>query len=242
MYIHSTPLHHNPVLKLDDPLENFLSCLNLSASIKDTKTGQYTAANETDAKLYGLKPAEQIGLTVYDIAHIAKLPTSVVEQLLKLDQAIATQTWPNAHLKLHFLAKSGFITINEAFKKPIFSNGNNKVSAILSYAHNITTYCNPTYLLFLYEKYYLTKVAIEKFLQYLKIDTFFYKFPTKRELMSLLAMRENPSAKYVAHKLKTSTRTVEEYKARLRIKLKVISLDEVLVSLSKRHEYETINA
>jgi DNA-binding CsgD family transcriptional regulator len=55
--------------------------------------------------------------------------------------------------------------------------------------------------------------------------------PTKRELEVLLTMCQTGSAKYVAKKLNLSPKTIDENKARLRDKLKLTTLDALIIKL-----------
>lgn len=240
MYIQNIAIEHKPLI-LGESLENFIDSLHIPASIKDAKTGKYQIVNTSESERYALKPEEQIGLTVREIGKLAKLSDLVINKILNQDQSIATQITSNSLRKMHFLVNPGFVMIDQSFKRPVF-NSNGEIVAILGYAQDITTYCNLLLLFSLYEQYYEKGEAIQRFLSYLKIDTIFYKNPTRKELLTLLAMRENSTSKEVGNHLEISSRTVEEYKARLRMKLKTISLDELAILLIKRNEYETLNS
>lgn len=116
-------------------------------------------------------------------------------------------------------------------------NKGNKVAAILTLGRDITPYADPIYLFSLYKKRYPIRQAISQFLKHLKIDSCFQEMPTNQELIALLTMRKNSVSKYVAKALNVGYKTIEEYKARIRKKLKIVSLDELLIMLRVRHEY-----
>ena len=232
---------HKPLIVMGDALEGFIELLNLPAVIKDASTALYRVCNIACANMAGLKPEEQVGLTVHEFGGMLKLPLSVTEKIAHIDQQIFNGIMPGSLIKKHYLIQDGSVIVEKNIKKPIV-NGHNKVVATFEYSHDMTPYCHPTYLFLLYEKYYSIKEAIQKFLHYFKLDVCFYKLPTRRELLTLLTLRENSCAKYAANLMKISERTVEEYKARLRTKLSIIGLDEVLVRLRKHHEYEDLES
>ena len=107
-----------------------------------------------------------------------------------------------------------------------------QVKAIFSFSQEVTAHTDLVNLYHLYKKHYPAQQAIRQFLNYLHIRTYFLALPTSQELLSLLWLVQHPQVKYVAYQLRLSHRTVEEYKARLRNKLRApCSLERLLVKL-----------
>lgn len=237
-------LEHMPLLQAGNFLEDFVSSLPFSAGIKDATTGKYLLGNLSVTSHLGLSPQEYVGLTIYDWQSIAKLSAAEVKRTLELDHQIYKEGVSANHVTEFLDHTTEYVTIHQVVRKPISSPIQpEKIVAIFTYSQNITDYLNPMTLYDLYQHYYPTTQAIQLFLRYLELETCFNKLPANRELMTLLAMRENSASKYVADTLDINSRTAEEYKARLRDKLKVIGLDELLIRLRKRPEYkyESIN-
>lgn len=239
--LESTFLFHNPLVYLGNFLSDFVSTLAFPAEVKDAKTGIYSLANQASAKRFGLSPGDfgNMKLTVRDIGTICKVENETIEKIIYLDEQTYTEALTSIHKK-HYLTHDGFVMIDEGTKKPVFGK-TNEVIAILSYGHDITPYADLLYLYSLYRYHYpKPRQAIEKLLKYLKIDGCFTELPTKHELITLLSMRQTTSSKYISTQLKVSPRTVDEHRARLRAKLKIIGLSELLVKMRTRNEYKDI--
>lgn len=239
MYLKTQNFSHSPQVCAGADLEDFIHFLNFPASIKDAKTRIFRVCNHAESDRLGLNTEEQEGLGTREVGRIMKLPEPIIDKIVSIDEQIVDKTMPACMVKKYYMIKDGFIMIERSYKKPVLS-AQNKVIGIFGYAHDITPYSHPAYLFTLYQQYYTPKQAIEKFLQYLKLDVCFYKLPTHRELLTLLAMRENSTSKYVGESLGIHHRTVEEYKSRLRTKLTVIGLDELLIRLRSQSVYNTM--
>ena len=141
--------------------------------------------------------------------------------------------------KVCTLFPTGFVYIGILHKVPLVDR-RKQVKAIFSFSEEWTAYMDLVSLYQVYKKHYPAAQAILQFLNYLKIKLYFHTLPTSQELLALFVLSQNPHAKYVASQLRLSPRTVEEYKARLRDKLRVtFSLERLLVTL--RHSVLTLN-
>jgi hypothetical protein len=229
-------LLHNPLVRLGDFLEDFVSTQDLTATIKD-ETGRYCVCNSAISRRSGIPLEDYIGLNVHDIGEIMHYKDSVIKHAVDIDNRIYKGVIPYARYKQAMPVHNGFIAIERVIKRPILSKSN-QVIAILGYGYDVTADVDLIQLFKLYQQYYPMKEAIQYLLRYLKIYHVFYNLPTKRELEVLLTMRKTASAKYVAKELNLSPKTIDENKARLRSHLKKITLDELLMRLRTRNELQ----
>lgn len=225
---------------LDHFLENFVQTQNYPATIKDSKSGRYISCNKHVASLAGLKPEEYIGLTAYDIREITQGKQEFTENAVAMDRRIITSTEPFIKYKHVWFTKKNSIFIEEVIKQPIL-NYNNNIIAILAYGRDITLYTPLPYLFSLYEEHLPSKKAIKYFLEHINLPHVFHELPTRKELIVLLSMCKTTNIQYIARELGITPRTIEENKARLRNKLKIIGLNELVIQLRIRHEYNTTN-
>lgn len=226
---------HNPFLLLGDFLETFVHSQHFPATVKDARTGRYVICNTAIAMREDLPVDEYIGLTAYDIGKMLDLKKDVIENAVQVDSRLHQGKISIAQYRQILFTRQHSILIEEVIKKPVL-DPQGKILAILSYGHDITVYSDPLFLFSLYQKYCTTKEAIKHFLQYMKLDRFFYLWPTKQELMVLLMMRKTTIAKYIAKELKLHPRTIYVHTAHLRDKLKLIELDDLLIQLRTQYE------
>lgn len=234
----SSALFHSPTVFLGEFLSDLIQASFFAANIKDARTGKFRESNAYESQIAGLNPDEYNRLDIHDVGNILNLEKSLIEKVVQIDQKVITSA-ASQHFLQAILEKSGFIRIGNNLKLPIFDNHQReKVIAIFSYSYDITAQYSVECLFELYKKYYSIKEAILFLLKYLKIDHLFFKLPTYRELLTLLTMRRNASSKYVSRKINISSRTVDEYKVRLRHKLKMMALDDLLVLLRVQNEQQ----
>jgi DNA-binding CsgD family transcriptional regulator len=236
---------HNPLVCLGKFLEEFVHSQHLPAEVKEAKSGRYIMNNKAVADLSGLTPEERIGLTIYDLGKINKLPEETVNKVVKIDQEVyKEQLFVRDTIIFYKQAKT--VYLEEIVKKPVLDH-NNKVVAIFCYSRDLSSNVNPLFLFKCYQDLYHNALnqpksaAIKPLLQHLRLDTCFIEIPTEQELITLLTMRKTMKSKYVAQEMDVKPRTIEEYKSRLRAKLKVIGLDEIVMQLRVHNEYETID-
>lgn len=219
-------------LDMDDFMYNFLFLIPFSAHIKETNTGKYLSMNKISALQFGfISPQKVIGLTVSDLNSIMEghWDSKFSEEIASLDQKAKFTKKPVLH-KHMFLSYSGYVRIEKMIKMPLITK-NKKIHAILTFGEDLTKKSNLFDLFSYYKKFYTDKKsAINRFLQFLTIDKYFYVMPTEAELRMLITMRQKDSHKAIAGYLGITVKTVEIHRKHLKDKLK-ISLDNILCLL-----------
>lgn len=246
---HILSVYQNPITCLGDELSNFIEQAPFSAHLRDTKTNRYILSNQfsannigldTSRDLIGLKPRDVIehrlqseqGLD-YNLAWKEKLRI-LLDKTYELSSQVLIEKVPAIQRDIE-LSLSGFIRVTQTIRSPVFDS-QKRVVAIASLDCDFVQQCELFYLFQLYTRYLLPKKAIRNFLTYLEVESYFSKMPTCRELTAMLFMRQNSSSKYVAGRLNVSSRTIDEYKARLGAKLVDTSLASLLINLRARNE------
>jgi hypothetical protein len=261
MYTAVQKSEHNPLLCFrgislyKGALEGLINSFDFPASIKCPITDRFKHMNPVDTDRLGLTPAAvENKLSSFDFGRIVRLPDQVTHKLVTIDQKISHSSEPlNFLIKRHILLKSGFVMVEEAIKKPIFNTSGKKVIGIFGYCRDITHYVSPLNLFMLYAHYYnknslaqqtgsfdkplgITKEGIQKFLEYKKLDHYFTRLPTTQQCRALFTMVENSASKYVAKAMQgVNYRTVDVYKEQLRVRLRDIELDELLIQIRRKH-------
>jgi DNA-binding CsgD family transcriptional regulator len=220
----------------------------LSGNIKDAKTTKYIVCDQVQATNYGFKsPEEIIGLTGSDLTdHLIEvsqhkvtpefsvLEKNNVKEAISADIKVIMTGEPNYRKEIIPTA-SGIIHIGKMIKQPVFGK-NKKILAICTTDIDITNHYSLSNLLAVYTQYFNPAQAVSNFLHYLRLVESFEKLPTLQELKLLIAMTPNASSKQVALQKGLKLRTVDSYKARIRRKLKTLSLGEILVQLRTRSQ------
>jgi DNA-binding CsgD family transcriptional regulator len=207
--------------------------------VKDVRTGKYIRNNLAAASVSGLSPEERLGMDVHDIAKINRITSAAVAKVVEADQKVAATSLPGSFNHI-FLNRDGSLLVDKVFKKPILGSHGDPV-AILTYAHTVTDYIDVAQLFKLYKIYYPQKSAVQQFLKHLNLEKEFIELPTERELRALLIMQSHVSAsKYVARLMHLSSRTIEEYKSRIRYKLRTLTFEKLLSMLRHYGHYESI--
>jgi DNA-binding CsgD family transcriptional regulator len=233
-----------PVLSINlEQMAMVIDTLPFATHMRVLASNQYVLANLQHAQQLGFQRTEEVVHISYP--YIARHRRECIAELggsLELEDAYQRFIHQaNAQTELAkeprrfqvcTLFPTGFIYIGIVQKIPILS-AKQHVNAILTFSQDITTRFDLADIYLLYKRNYTEgKRAIQQFMKYLGIGDLFRIFPTHRELLTLLMFRKDARAKYVARQLGLSDRTVEEYKARLRNKLKThISLEQLLLKL-----------
>lgn len=219
-------------------LDTLVQTHPFSMTVKDAHTGRYFLANEAAAKCYGLTPDAYCGLTFEEIGKQWMLPAKHVEQVIQKDAQVCTTKQSLQYQQIIFMHNQTFC-IEQVVKQPILDHML-AVKSILTYSQDLTFRFDLCYLFSLYKQYLSNQQSVIKFLQYLQLEIYFQKFPTKRELETLLALRKFNTTHQASQYMGINSRTVEEYKARLRDKLK-IELRELLLKLRIHHEDQSLS-
>lgn len=239
----------------EEQLYMFINTLPFAAHVRDVVTGKYILANKYQASNHGLEDTRSVtNITYSDLYHYRRSKLSALQGSLILEDRYknfiddANACADISHKPLSFdacsLFPTGFIYKGVLKKIPLLDQ-KKRVVAILTFSEETTNNLDLLDLFTLYKKHYPIQQAIIQFLHYLNLTAYFQQLPTNQELTTLLILRRNSISKYVARKLSISYRTVEEYKARLRSKLKVINLDGLLVLLRmypEKPDYISINS
>jgi hypothetical protein len=199
--------------------------------IKDYKTGKYIANNEAAAVVSGLKSTERLGLDIYDIGRINGLKESAIEKVVQADRSVSPEKPPVSFVHIFVDKTQETILIDRVVKKAVL-NQSNHMTGILSYAQDIAPYTSRGYLYTLYKTYYPVEVAIQKFLNYLKLDHCFLTLPTEQELYVLLTLYYQKEVDAISEKLAIPPAQVQEYQAKLKEKLAIIEYDEIIMQLN----------
>jgi hypothetical protein len=233
-----------PVLSINlEQMAMVIDTLPFATHMRILSSNQYVLANLQHAKQLGFQRTEEVMHIAYP--YIARHRRQRIAELggnLELEEAyqrfihqVNAQTElakEPRRFQVCTLFPTGFIYIGIVQKIPILS-AHQCTNAILTFSQDITTRFDLVDIYQLYKRNYTEgKRAIQQFMKYLGIEDFFRILPTHRELLTLLMFRKDARAKYAARQLGLSDRTVEEYKARLRNKLKNhISLEQLLLKL-----------
>lgn len=235
--LNSARVLQQPLMHLGNFLPEFIQVQPFPMTVKDSKTRRYCLVNTAAASLYGLTPEAYNGFTFDDIAKLNGLNPNVIQNMAKWDMQVCLKK-NSVQFQQILLTCEQFIRVETIVKQPILDE-HHQVIAILDSSQNHTPFADLNYLFALYQQYHSTKLAIRHFLRYLELEGYFYKFPTKQELITLLTLRKAVTAQQAALKMGVSSRTVEEYKARLHCKLKV-NLHELLFKLRACYEDQTL--
>lgn len=238
------------LLSTNEHLEMLIHLLPFAAHIRDTKTNKYILANQQQAENQGYSSITHVtNVTYEDIYHyrcqrlkalkgnlyLEAYYKNIIDQL---NNQIETKKEPLKY-QINTLFPTGFIYVGILHKIPLFTE-KKVLKGIFTFSKEITSNVNLIVLYQIYKKHYPLNQAINQFLNYLHINHYFLTPPTNQEVMTLLTLRTNSSAKYIAKHYKISSRTAEEHKLRLRNKLKDISLEELLIQLRTQYEITSL--
>jgi DNA-binding CsgD family transcriptional regulator len=230
----------------DEQLFSLVYTLPLPANVRIVSTGKYIVANQLHAIQHGFTHvSESTDITYQEMYHhrcqkLAELEGSLIleeqhKQLIEELNARANQSDEVLSTEICTLFPTGFVHKGTLNKVPILGH-HKQVICVLTFFEDKTDQVDLLLLYKLYKKHYPIQKAITQFIKYLKLEKYFKKKPTNRELIIILAMRNNAVSKYVAKILGINYRTVEEYKARLRNKLTFGTLNNLLVFLRSRQQ------
>lgn len=236
--VHNSPFHCS-----GDFLSDLIQTSTASVHLKDAKTEKYIQGNLSMIEIIGFKATDEvIGLTVDDIfseigpfkenygPSFKEWKNHQPEKFKRLDYQVRANK-RRMELQHAFFTSRGFILFKNTMRFPVLSLDHRKVVATLSVSKNITFQRSLSGLLNLYQEYYPEKQAIQQLLRYCRLEDYFLKLPTLKEMAILFAMRQNSCRKYVAHLLDLAPDTVASHVYQLRKKLKTPDLHNVLIQL-----------
>ncbi len=217
-----------------DFLSDFMTTFQHPANVKDSKTGKYLLVNQATVDVCGLQSEEEfIGLTVQDLDGLvqSRWGDTYVHVIENLDAEVKQRQHKVADTNRVLLANGGFVRIQNMWKIPVF-NSRHQIKTIFTYSEDVTQTIDLLSLFALYKQLYSdTRMAIDLFMRYLKMDHYFSENLTETELGVLIAMKYNSAHKSVARKLSIQPKTVEIHTSHLRNKLKDGCLYKLLAKL-----------
>lgn len=225
-----------------DALLKIIEILPFSAHLRDIKTGKYFLANHFQAKNHGCEKIEQVLDINYSDIHqirrekIAQLNGALVledEYKNFIDKANYRSEQEKGPFKFKdiCLCPTGFIYIGILRKIPILGE-KKKAVAMFTCSEEITRQTDLFDLYYLYKKHYPKRLAIQHFLTYLTLDSYFTTLPTDGEVLTILSIYRDSVHKAAANLLHISPKTIESHLKNIKVKLqKQIDLQTVVMKL-----------
>jgi hypothetical protein len=237
-------------LNSDNWLADFVEESPNYVHVKDVQNGKYLLCNQRMATSLGCESTKDfIGLTADDLplkANFKNNPACFswhmedLERIKNIEHQVNSTLRPYRMNHMQIRA-NGFIALDYAMKFPIPDASNKKNRAIVTYVTDITHQVSLLHMLDLYLQYHAKPFAIPLLLKYLKIDYYFAKPPTPREMEILLAMSQESTRKLIAKRLNICYNTIASHCQHMREwKLRKPDLHEVLFQLHRRHINENI--
>jgi|GEM_PF-4426878 len=204
-------------------LNNMLYSISASTHLKDVNTGKYVNSNLINSKVFGLSPAEIVGLTAWDLDSMMgdNWDRSFISTVVEIEQEVINRKTCGYH-KQAFLTISGKVRLQNMIKIPIIGK-KQKVQQIFTISENLITSLPLNQVWALYKKFYASniKTGIKNFLLHTGVHQMFSELPTESELAVILAnaMHGQPGSKHVAKILNLSSRTIDTHIAHISNKL-----------------------
>ncbi len=232
----------NDVMISGDILSNIVQHLPHPAHVKDIKSGKYVLSNKENVEIYGIEKANDIiGTTVHDLdskmrPRWGKVYVGVVD---RLDYDVSDKSTTVTDKNRVLVNSEGLLRLQTMVKIPA-KGFDNKPKAILTFSYNLLDSINDCGLFQLYINQYTRKTdAIKYFLKHLEADKHFYfnerkNFPSKKQVLVLLALAEHGNYKRVAAVLDIAYKTVESHILKLKNKITSGNLDQIIHQIRKR--------
>jgi hypothetical protein len=211
-------------VKVGNVLSEFMQNEDFAIDIKDC-AGKYTENNRTAAAVSGLEPRDRIGMDIYDIGRINRMPSETIEKIVHADRSVRLDKQPVTLVHTFLDKTTNLIVVDKVFKQAVV-NHQDQMIGIFSYAYDIVPYINRFYLYALYKNYYSIKEAIQKFLHHMNITAFFIKMPNELELSLLL--HDHYHIEQLSQTLHLSLDDILSYQASIKDKLAMIDYDELV--------------
>lgn len=181
--------------------------------LKD-KSGKYLYANQSSINLFGLNNQNDlIGIDAKELNVKVKhhWHSEYEQAVVDLDNFVMKKRQSGVDYMRAIPCHDGTLRIQNMIKKPMVSKYSDRVTAIFTFSENLTDYVDRIALLNLYVKFYSShESAIQYFLKYLNIDGLFQKYPSLREMETILLLSILGNHKSVSNQMGVSVRTIEE--------------------------------
>jgi DNA-binding CsgD family transcriptional regulator len=229
-------------MKFESQLFDFMKDFPTPVTFKEPKSGKYIFANESFSGIIGFESSDQlIGLTVHDLNFFPSQWGNVwVEEMKKMDWLVQEKKSAVAIKNGNaYLVGEGILRYERTIKTPFLGNCG-KVLGIVTSSEDLTERLSHQSLYYLYKKICGKKIAIEKLLHHLEVESWFFVLPTEMELLVLLERATGKSDKEIARTHHVSTRTTETHLVNLRAKVKGNTLPDIVFHLKNRREVISI--
>ncbi len=218
-----------------DKVFDVVSSFQTPVHIKDATTGKYLISNQANLEVYNLSAIEEIiGLTVHDFDGFMKpyWGKEFSSHIHRVDHSVVIKSETVVTKDIVFVDVTGLLHIQNMTKIPVNSITGKKVSSIMTISEDFTDRVSNFSLYELYKRHYTTKAnAIRYFMKHLKIEKFFSKTLTEKEMYCLLWMQKDQHYRSIADSLYVSIKTVEFHVTNIAAKLHNCSISDVLAYL-----------
>jgi len=230
-------------VKSESLLYDFNMNLPNPVNFKDPKSGKYLFANALSATLVGVKTPEQmVGLTVRDLNFSrsqSQWGKALAEKIAKMDWLVQQHKCRTDDTAA-FLKPDGILIVETVTKLPILGT-RGKLTGIATLNQELTHRLSHHLLYGLYKNICGRKIAVQKILRHLEIESYFFAPPTEAELLTLFERVTGKTDKEIAKLHGVSVRTTETHFINLRSKLKGDVLSDIVYLLKNpNHVIDTI--
>lgn len=218
--------------QLLDCMEN----LRIPAHFKDPKTRKSLLVNKSFISIFGLKSPEQmVGNTIQDLNFFqSPYDGAWAKKIKEMDDLVQTEKRAVNDMTT-FLNSNGILVCETTEKFPLLSHHGN-VLGIVTFGRELTHRLSHRLLYQFYKNICGKKIATQKTLFRLEIESYFFALPTEAELLVLIERATGKADKEIAKIHCVSSRATETHLINLRSKLKGDVLSSI-VSLLRNPNY-----
>lgn len=181
--------------------------------LKD-KLGKYLYANQSSINLFGLNSQNDlIGIDAKELNVKVKhhWHSEYEQTVVELDNFVIKKRQSGVDYMRAIPCQDGTLRLQNMIKKPMVSKYSDRVIAIFTFSENLTNYVDRIALLNLYVKFYSShELAVQYFLKYLNVGYLFNKYPSLREMETIILLALLGNRKSVSNRMGVSVRTIEE--------------------------------
>jgi hypothetical protein len=240
--------HAAPRMKLLYPehlpeslLFDFMSASSQPASIKSPESEKYIFSNAANTDLMGFACQDQlIGLTVRDLNFSRSQQGNAWAEKIQRMDCLSQQKKCVVEDTDKYLNENGILSYKITTKLPLVGIRGN-VLGIVTFSQDLTHRLSHRLLYEQYKQICGKKIAIQRTLRHLEIESYFHVPPTEAELLNLIQRATGKIDKDIAGAQGVSKRTIDTHFANLRAKLKGEVLRSVISHLrNPSHRIDTI--
>lgn len=212
-------------------LFDYMRTTSQAASIKSPESGKYIFSNTANTNLMGFSSPNLVeGLTVRDL-NFSRLQqgNAWAERIQRMDY-LCKEKMCAVEDTHEYLNESGVFSYKITTKLPLIGIRGN-VFGVVTLSQDLTHRLSHRSLYGAYKNIYGKKIAAEKFLHHVEIESWFHAPPTEAELLALIERTAGKVDQDIARTHGVSKRTIETHFANLRTKLKGETLHEIISRL-----------